>query len=178
MIPSLESHQNTFEYWYCRFDSVSLFFASGNRVAVNVAISGQHDVAAAKFYLSFYFARNLEHVVFVDARPLEFPLAAEAAAFTQRGSYTLGVCDPMFHHGLLGQDEIVGLVDTGIDLTSSYLYSPTGPFCASYANKKEDSCGGVASISQSKSASRKLGGEEFYYNEDSRVVVRVCLHCW
>ena len=134
----------------------------------------------AMLYLSFYFARDLEHVEYVDSRPHDYPLAADEAGFIQRGLYHYGECDPMTHHGLLGQGQIIGLVDTGIDLSSSYLFggSKNGPVCQSQ-EKNEKVCGSVAPFSDfEKKASYatldgKKDGKKFYYNEKARVVVRV-----
>lgn len=150
-------------------------FLTNDRVAVDVTLKVGADFQAATFFLSFYFARNVEHVLYVDARPVEYPLAAHEAGFVQRGAQRQGVCDPMRHHSLLGNDVIIGLVDTGIDLTSSYLFSRSGPFCE---NDSSDSCGGVEAKNigvASKKLQTAAGEQEFKYNEDARVVVRVRL---
>ena len=148
--------------------------ATSKRVAVDVKLKEGEDFQAAKLYLSFYFAANLKHVVFVDARPEEYPLAAREAGFVQRGAYRRGVCDPMVHHGLLGQEQIIGLADTGVDLTSSYLFDQRGPVCKERGQELGE-CGGFSTFSEKKAASNSLDNVEYSYNKDARVVVRVRL---
>lgn len=154
-----------------------MVFLTNSRVAVDITLKLGADFLESTFFLSFYFARNVEHVIYVDARPVEYPLAAHEAGFVQRGVKLSGVCEPMRQHNLLGKDIIIGVVDTGIDLTSSYFFSPSGPFCEK--DRALESCGGVdtknTGVPSGKFNTGYDGEKEYSYNDEARIVVRVCL---
>ncbi|RLE26521.1 MAG: hypothetical protein DRJ65_05355 [Acidobacteria bacterium] len=60
-------------------------------------------------------------VVFVDVQPGARLQNARSAPLCQGGDF---VQTPLFNHGLLGQDQIIGLMDTGIDADSCFFADP------------------------------------------------------
>ncbi len=60
-------------------------------------------------------------VVFVDVQPGARLQNARSAPLCQSGDF---VQTPLYNHGLLGQDQIIGLMDTGIDADSCFFGDP------------------------------------------------------
>lgn len=150
-----------------RFGTVT-FAASNtnNRVAVNVNLKGTEDSTAALLYLAFYMI-NQHSVAFVTQTPTHYALATRQASFIDDGIYIEGKCDSVRYHNLNGQGEFIGLADTGLDLTSSYLFGVHGPACSAGVTE----CGGVAGETNSFEL-QETSDPAVSYSKRARVVVR------
>lgn len=151
-----------------RFDNVAFPASSTNTGRIAVDVTFNANEAASLFYLSFYFV-NTHDVAFVSRRPEDHPLASDEAAFIQRGVYVDGTCNTLDYQNLYGEGEFIGLADTGLDLTSSYLYSTDSPYCQDKNGDRLEKCGGIDTL---KDVLAATGSDGVKYSAEARTVAR------
>jgi len=67
-----------------------------------------------------------EEVKWIEEKPETYALNDETQEVLQSGSVAGGT--PVWNHGIHGEDQIIGHMDTGVDVDHCFFYDPTQPF--------------------------------------------------